>query len=58
MIKVIFAFVVLYIITHAGIEVFRSMSGKEKWDFAKTVSYSVALSLFVIVMLTLIVFVF
>lgn len=58
MIRALFAFVFLYIMIHAGIQVFLSLSGKEKWDFAKTVSYSVALSIFVTVILTLIVFVF
>jgi hypothetical protein len=41
-----------------GIEIFRSMTGKEKWEAAKTFSYSLAISISVIVFLVLLVILF
>lgn len=58
MIRGILAFVVLYFIFHFGIQAFLSLSGKEKWELAKTMSYATALSIFVFVFLTIIVVVF
>jgi len=49
MIKILMTFVFLFIIFYTGIEIFRKMTGQEKWEFAKTLSYSIALSLVVIV---------
>ena len=48
MIRVLFAFVFLSIAFHAGIQVFRSMSGKEKWEFLKTFGYAMSISVIVI----------
>lgn len=58
MMKMILAFIFLFIIFYTGIEIFRKMTGKEKWDIAKTFSYSVAISLFVIVFLVVLVVLF
>jgi hypothetical protein len=58
MIKMIMTFVFLFIIFYTGIEIFRKMTGKEKWEIAKTISYSMAISLFVIVFLTALVVLF
>jgi hypothetical protein len=51
-------FIVLFGIFFMGIEIFRMMTGKEKWEMAKTISYSVAISLAVIVFLTILVVLF
>ena len=56
--KMIMAFVFLFIIFYTGLEIFRSMTGKEKWEVAKTFSYSVAISLFVIAFLVVLVVLF
>lgn len=48
MIRVLFAFVFLSIAFHVGIQLFRSMSGKEKWEFIKTFCYAMGISVFVI----------
>jgi hypothetical protein len=48
MMRIVFAFVFLSIAFHAGIQIFRSMSGKEKWQFLKTFSYAMAISMCVI----------
>lgn len=58
MIKFISTFVFLFIIFYTGIEIFRKMSGKERWEFAKTFSYSIALALLVIVCMVAIVILF
>jgi hypothetical protein len=52
------AFVVLFALFYFGIESFNKMTRAEKWDAAKTFSYSLALSLATIVSLVLIVIVF
>lgn len=48
MFKMLLTFVCLFVIFYTGIEIVRKMSGQEKWEFAKTFSYSLALSLVVI----------
>lgn len=58
MMRMIMAFVFLFIIFYTGIEIFRKLTGKEKWEIAKTVSYSVAISLAVIVFLVVLVVLF
>ena len=58
MIKMIIAFISLFIICFCGIEVFRNLTKQEKWEVGKTISYSVAISLFVIVFLTVLVVLF
>lgn len=58
MIKMIMTFVFLFIIFYTGIEIFRKLTGKEKWEIAKTISYSVAISLSVIVFLVVLVVLF
>lgn len=58
MIKMIVTFVSLFIICFCGIELFRKFTKQEKWEVVKTISYSVAISLFVIVFLTVLVVLF
>jgi hypothetical protein len=56
--KMIVTFICLFIICFCGIEIFRKMTSQEKWETVKTFSYSVAISLFVIVVLTTLVVLF
>ncbi len=58
MIKMLLTFVFLFIIFYTGIEIFNKMTGQEKWDIAKTFSYSLALALGVIVFLVIVVVLF
>jgi hypothetical protein len=58
MIKMLLTFVFLFIIFYTGIDIIRKMTGQEKWDVAKTFSYSLVLSLVVIVFLVSIVVIF
>ena len=58
MMKTLLSFIMLFVIFYMGIEIFRSMTGKEKWEAAKTFSYSVAISLFVIAFLVVLVVLF
>jgi hypothetical protein len=58
MIKMLVAFISLFIIFYTGIELFRKMTGKEKWEVAKTTIYSVSIALLVIVLLTIVVVLF
>jgi RsiW-degrading membrane proteinase PrsW (M82 family) len=48
MIRVVFAFVLLAIAFHFAIQIFRSFTGKEKWEFIKTFGYAMGLSVVVI----------
>lgn len=58
MIKALISFGFLFGIFYMGIEIFRMMTGKEKWEMVKTISYSLAISLAVIVCLTIVVVLF
>jgi hypothetical protein len=58
MIKMLSVFLFLFVTFYMGIEVFRMMSGKERWQFAKTLSYSLAISLVVVLFLVGIVVLF
>ena len=58
MIKMLTSFMFLFGIFYMGIEIFRMMTGKEKWEMVKTISYSLAISLAVIVCLTILVVLF
>jgi len=58
MIKMLSVFLFLFVAFYMGIEVFRMMTGKERWQFTKTLSYSLAISLAVVVFLVSIVVLF
>ena len=51
MIKILLTFIFVFAVFYFGIEAFNKMTKAEKWDFAKTFSYSLALSLVVVVCL-------
>lgn len=48
MIKMLLAFISLFVIFYTGIEIFRKMTGKERLSVAKTLSYAIGLSVIVI----------
>lgn len=58
MIKMLLTFIFLFIIFYTGIDIFRKLTGKEKWEVAKTTIYSVTIALLVVVFLTVIVVLF
>ena len=58
MIKLIVTFISLFAICFFGIELFRQFTKQEKWEAVKTISYSAAISLLVIVLLTVFVVLF
>lgn len=58
MLRLVFAFVFLAIAFHTGIQIFRAMTGKEKWEFLKTFSYAMGLSVVVIAFMVGIVILF
>lgn len=58
MIKIIVTFISLFAICFFGIELFRQFTKQERWETVKTISYSLAISLFVICMMTLLVVLF
>lgn len=58
MIKSLLTFVMLFGIFYMGIEIFRMMTGKEKWEFVKTFTYSLAIALVTAVFLVVIVVLF
>jgi len=58
MIKLIITFVSLFIICFCGIEIFRKLTKQEKWETIKSVSYSIAISGLVIILLSVLVVLF
>ena len=58
MIKMLSVFLFLFVTFYMGIEVLRMMTGKERWQFTKTLSYSLAISLAVVLFLVGIVVLF
>lgn len=44
MIRLWFAFIVLAVLIHFGITVWRNMEGKERWALTKTLIYSIIVS--------------
>lgn len=58
MIKALLAFVVLFTLVYFGIELFRKMTGKQKWALTKTVTYSIVCGVLALLALTAIVVLF
>ncbi len=58
MIKIVLAFISLFIIFFTGMEVFRKMTNKEKLGFAKLAAYSLGISALVVVVMVGIVVLF
>jgi cytochrome c oxidase assembly factor CtaG len=58
MAKMLIVFLSLFIIFFVSIDLFRKFTGKEKWAVIKTVSYSLAIAVLVVLALTGFVLVF
>lgn len=58
MIGMIIVFVMTFLLVFGGINLFRSMSGKEKWQFTKILAYGIMVAGITVVILASIVFVF
>lgn len=58
MVKIIVAFISLFLIFFFGIDIFRKMTGKEKISLTKWLGYSTLCSLLAVVAATLIVLIF
>ncbi len=51
MAKMVLAFIIIFLLFFFGIDFFRKMTGGEKWELVKLVSYSVACTIGTIVFL-------
>jgi cytochrome c oxidase assembly factor CtaG len=58
MAKMLIVFLSLFIILFVSIDLFRKFTGKEKWAVVKTISYSLAIAVLVVLVLTGFVLVF
>ena len=58
MAKMLFVFLTVAIFVFIGIEVFRTMSNKERWALTKTVGYSIIVAVVTVLLLTLFVMLF
>jgi hypothetical protein len=58
MIKIILGFILMFTAFFVGIQAFRGLTGKEKWQFTKLVSYSIMCAVLATVTLTVFVLVF
>jgi undecaprenyl pyrophosphate phosphatase UppP len=58
MIKMILAFISLFVIFFVSIDLFRKFTKKEQWKVVKMASYSLIISILVIIVLTTLVVLF
>jgi hypothetical protein len=58
MIRIIFAFIVVFLIFFFGLKLFTQLSGKEKWVLTKLLAYSMGCAIITIVFLVSIVVLF
>ena len=58
MIKMILAFISLFVIFFVSIDLFRKFTKKEQWKVVKIASYSLIISILVIIVLTTLVVLF
>ncbi len=58
MIKMILAFISLFVIFFVSIDLFRKFTKKEQWKVVKMASYSLGISILVIIVLTALVVLF
>jgi hypothetical protein len=58
MAKMLFVFLTVAIFVFIGIEVFRTMSNKERWVLTKTVGYSIIVAVATVLLLTVFVMLF
>jgi hypothetical protein len=58
MIKMLIAFISLFIIFFMGIDLFRKLTNREKWSFVKLASYSIVIAVLTVFVLVGIVILF
>jgi predicted metal-binding membrane protein len=58
MIGMILVFIITFLLVFGGISLFRSMSGKEKWQFTKIFAYGIIVAWITVAILAGIVFLF
>jgi hypothetical protein len=58
MIRIWFVFAVLAVLIHFGITAWRNMTGKERWDLTKSITYSILVALLAVLAMTVIVILF
>lgn len=58
MIRLWFIFIVISVLLHFGITLWRKMTGKERWSLTKTVAYSIIIALLTVAVMTVIVILF
>lgn len=58
MVKIIAGFILVFLMFYVGIDTFRQLSGKEKWDLTKSVVYSIMCASAAIGLIALIVVLF
>jgi len=58
MFKILVAFTSLFFILFFGIDIFRKLTKKEKWSFAKLATYSAVIAVLTVVILCVIVILF
>lgn len=58
MIRALLVFAVLFAIIWAGIDIFRSLTNKERWKLTKIVGYSTIIAVVTVVLLSLFVILF
>ena len=56
--KIVFGFVVIFMLFYFGINILRRLSGKEKWVLTKTIIYSIICASAAVGSIALIVFLF
>ena len=58
MIRMILAFLVVFLVFYFGIDLFRHLTGLEKWNLTKSILYSILCAALTIFTLTLVVILF
>jgi hypothetical protein len=58
MIRIWFVFAVLAVLIHFSITAWRNMTGKERWDLTKSITYSILVALLAVLAMTVIVILF
>jgi hypothetical protein len=58
MVKIILGFVAVFFFFYIGIDVFRQLTGKEKWVLTKTLLYSIMCASAAVMSIALIIFLF
>ncbi len=58
MVKMLVVFVLIFLLTYAGIKVFQALTKAEKWDFVKTSLFSIGVAGITLVIMTAIVVLF